>query len=446
MGTSEIFRHGRSAVLILLAVQLPALFEANAATSSLAVVATNCRNFQANLEKRAEIRTAMIMVPKSWQSSKGEKIPLFYWRRPALDSSYPPLLFIHGGVVGSSATLFRNLPRLVDEYPGDVIGVDLRGEGCSNTLAANLHPREYGHLRINQVVRDLEFLRTHVFNYRQWRVFGQSRGAAIVHHYLEKYPRAIESAHAHGFTVLTDVDTYKNSLYRARGYAARAQEYLKEFPGDDVLVDKLRNRIPSFMCWNEVDDIKVCGPSAMDVYGIWLTYRDAWTDLHNEIGGYFLTDGSIDQEKLFSNLAIRIRGTVYSHFNYIVGTNGQDFGSPNSRWSRWISDFEPETFNPFVSEIRYYTLAVNAGKPDTLWNGNVDIINYASLALHINKNRPFFLYASRYDAIASPEAFGSELRWLSSRPGFHFEILPNSGHEGWGTERVVFDRLMLKSY
>jgi len=424
--TATALATATATALISAAVALSAKANASANAApddSLKLTQAACNAFKAKIAALPGYTSGTIQVPADWTNTKGATVPVFWWKRAGTRPSATPIAFLHGGVAGSSWALLDKWQEVLNNYPGDVVSFDHRGEGCSKTLPSNLHPSQYAHLNVRPVVRDLEYLRQHVFGYKKWRVVGHSRGSALIHYYLEMAPEGLESAHAMGFSLShPDIQAF-NTLTRAQGFYDTAKAYLLRYPGDEERVKQIKSWIQTDTCWNALDDRKVCGPSVVDVFANLLSRQTSWGDLHNKI------QSMVDFNSAYAVIQARLPLDVYGHFNYIMGTNALTFGSPDLLWIAMLKE-NPVYKDPFLSEIRYIGDAIMPTVGE-LWRAQVDAIDYATIKTYLREHPEFkyFLYSGALDPIAPPQAF----KWETSELGslVNFVTLPSSAHDGW---------------
>jgi pimeloyl-ACP methyl ester carboxylesterase len=415
------------------------VFAADAQHDSLISTQTACHAFQERLKALPNVTSGIAKVPLDWEDPfDNQLIPFFWWKRKGIDPSFPPLAFIHGGPASNSWALLDNWKAMLADYPGDLIAFDERGEGCSKTLRSNLPSAAYVHYRVRDIVQDLEFLRTDVFGYKKWRVMGHSRGAAIVHYYLEMAPEGLESAHAMGFSIMPNVQS-AYAQYRALGYFRTAQYYLEKHPEDAATVSGIRDTIAQKqMCWDGLDDRKICGSGAVDVLYQKLKYTSSWDKLH------LIISSMVDEKSIHDAIAAALLGDVYAHFNYIVGTNGQDFANPDSKTAEvFKSTSDPLYVDPFLAEIRFVNESM-APTANIEWTGHVDRLDYDQIQSFLSSHKDFkyFLYAGYYDPIAPLEMYQPEIQKLGKR--VHFDVLYKDGHDGW-YDPIVLKRLMQRT-
>lgn len=390
---------------------------------SLTTTQAGCRAFIAKLSSTPGMSFGTVLVPEDWENPSGSKIPLFWWKRSGSDSSAPPIAFLHGGVAGTSWGLLDKWQKVIQDYPGDLVSFDHRGEGCSKTLPSNLNPEAYRHLTVRATVKDMEFLRSEVFGYSRWRIVGHSRGAALVHYYLEMAPEGLESAHAMGFAISSPERQRLNTLTRAQGFYDTAKAYLLRYPEDEAKVKKIRALITADTCWQGLDERKICGPAALDVFANYLSRVSSWGDLHAKIASM------IDFDSTYKAIQARLLIDVYGHFNYVVATNGQTFGSPDSLTTAQLKN-NPIYHEAFLSEARYIGDAI-APWVDIPWSSSVDPLDYGKVKKFLSNHPDFkyYLYSGALDPIAPPQSFSWEVDHLGSL--VQFVNLPEVGHDGW---------------
>ncbi len=397
-----------------------------------------CQRFRTTLQARPDIVSGTARVPRIWgQEASRDTLPVFWWKRPGMDPTYPPIAFIHGGPASNSWALLDKWKEVFDRYPGDIVAFDHRGEGCSKTSGSNLDPALYEPYRIRNIVRDLEYLRKEVFKYPKWRIVGHSRGAALVHYYLEMAPQSLEAAFAMGFAIMPGDMQTQYPMFRALGYYRAAKEYLRRYPDDEARVQAIRRQIvDDKICWDGMDDRRLCGPGALDVLGAQnLKNVSSWASLHQ------LLLGMVDTQSIRDGVDGQLKKDVYGHFNYIVATNSQDFGGPDEGVTLSLKATEsPLYVEPFLSEIRYLGDAIAPTVPFR-WEGHIDQVRYGRILRFLDHHPGFRfeLFGGYYDPIAPLELYQGELRLLADRATF--TVLPESGHDGW-YDPILLNRVM----
>ncbi|MGE0526602.1 MAG: alpha/beta fold hydrolase [Bdellovibrionales bacterium] len=394
-------------------------------------------------------------VPKAHDGTP-ETLPVFWWKRIWTHAQYRgqvPLVFIHGGVGIDSWRGFRELKRVLQEYPGDYVAFDHRGEGCSKRMASNLAPSEYEHYRLRYVVKDMEYLRQNFLRYPRWRMLGQSRGASILLHYLANYagmnPGVVESAHVHG--VVVKPDPTAPYLILQRGFYRTGLRYLQEYPEDANRVLKIKSAIADDDCWLGMDGVKVCGPSIIDLLSFHLTDKRRWPVLHGFIAA-MLTHEEPDRAKIRSELQKHVKSGYYRFVPYLLGTNLVDTSSMPSADQNQNGELTTDTSysesflcetRPLLEQIYPFFEAKGMEIPHSA----VDPISYEKIieGLRAGQTRLFF-YHSVFDPIGNEviaEANRERLQELGEL--FSFVRLENSSHEGWFSEERVTEELLRPS-
>lgn len=410
---------------------------------SLEMAQAGCAEFQQRLrDLYPSVQTGVAQVPKFWNEQHNqETLPIFWWKRPGKDPSFPALAFLHGGVGSNSWRLPTNWREILDNYPGDVVAFDHRGEGCSKTLPSNLTPDNYSAYRVRTIVHDLEFLRKEVFGYRKWRIMGHSRGAAIAHFYLEMAPEGLEGVHAMGFSFMPLEMQREYTSVRALGFYRVAQAYLRQYPGDADRVATIRSLITEDMCWESFDGRTMCGPNVLDVLASNLSYVSSWPILHE------LLAKMIDRDSIRDIIEGQMKQNIYGHFNYILATNGLDFGNPSLLSSAHLRTSESMLYTqPFLAEIRYLSGSVEP-TVGFEWEHGAETVDYQVIRQNLisNPGIRYFLYAGELDPVVPLEMFVYEEAQLADLEQFRFQILSGAGHDGWYDSQII-KNLMVRAY
>ncbi len=200
----------------------------------------------------------------------------------------PLLLFLQGGPGGKS-------PRPV---PGGgwlakatrthrVVLLDQRGTGRSTRVDASL-AAEVGdddvlaerlrHHRADAVVADAEHVRHVVYGGRRWETLGQSYGGFVTLTYLSRAARGLAACYVTGGLAGLAADADEVYARLAPRVLERSERHRARFPGDQVLLDALADRL-------EAEDVRL--PSGdrlttrrLQSLGIALGRLDGSDDLH----------------------------------------------------------------------------------------------------------------------------------------------------------------------
>ncbi len=425
------------------------------------VTAKQCEQLKTQLAANAKIKTGILDVPLTYKPQSEKTIPMFYWVREKLqaDTQYPPLLLIHGGVGGNSSGLLA-WPAIINNYPGDVVSLDLRGEGCSNYFGYNEKYTAYQSVTIDATIKDLEKLRQHLYSNKRWRIFGQSRGSAIGHRYLESFPGALESVHVHGLAMMSEKDYPQYSIQRSFFNARAGRTFYGMFPQAGKVIDDIRTWLtqePECFSVNyalmdlPVDQQpKVCGADVVDAFsgrlggfGGWPAFAKSLEALQDATTGQLNKAGArqVLQSALDSSLYIRYMG-------YILGANSQEFHAPDMKILNQIENV-PEINTAPLSEGRFilkvaFPLYRAAHGDDVTATHRFYDFGRVQMALYKRKlkNDPLRVrvYMSEYDPVAGPEAFKHEQKKLKGLA--EFVLIEKSAHDGWKTHADVAEALM----
>ena len=418
-----------------------------------------CEKTMSKMKSEALVNFDFFDVPLDrQQATNSNHIKIFYWIKKGTNSKKTPLLLIHGGPGGNSWRYYEAYKN--SKYEGDVISIDNRNEGCSHVLDYNLPPESYSYFRARQVVEDIEVLHKNLYPNQTWRVFGQSRGSAIAHYYLEMYPRSLESVATQGFAMMSLENTLNYTYMRSQFNARGSERFAAQFPEAAQVIVEAKNIFNSkniclpmnFLQQNLPVENRypVCGDLITDSISYKLSNYSRWKDIATSLVALKMADGSIDEAKVKAFFTAEIDGNIYVQFmNYIMGTNGMDVGSPAPRNFTAI-DNDVEISKSLISEGRFVSKVVYQAFLST---GNDAFLGYSDqadfkkikkfLRSYKNRNGKSFnltLFASKYDTIAGPEMYNYEKGKLGDLA--NFVELQNSGHEAWQTEKQLTDFLI----
>ncbi len=417
----------------------------------------SCNGFLNQLKNEALVVAGYFRAPLDYNSTQSSsKINVFYWIKKGTNPSKVPVLLIHGGPGGNSWRYYNQFKK--SNYEGDIISIDNRNEGCSNVKNYVDSPDSYRFFRARSIARDLEVLRVKLYGQqRKWRVFGQSRGTTIGHYYLEMFPNSLESLQTHGGAMTTKKSieryTFDRSHYNARG----SERFASKFPESANVLRQAKkffseNNICMPMNFGLMNlplakRPVVCGELITDSISYKLSNFSRWSDINASLVSLLQADGSIDKTKTQDLFQKEIDGNIYvQYMSYIMGTNGMDNGSPSPRNFRAINN-DSYLKNALISEGRFVANAVypaylSLGLP--AFSGGADPMDFNKVKAFLKnyhakygKKFPLIIYSSFYDTIVGPELYKEQKEILGQYVDVKF--LPNSGHEGWGTEKEIID-------
>jgi pimeloyl-ACP methyl ester carboxylesterase len=197
-----------------------------------------------------------VTVPLDWNSPDGETISLLV--RELVDpqrigDDLPLLTYLQGGPGGANPRPLRR-DGWIDEALANyrLVLVDQRGTGGSTPLdAAAVAARAddgadfLACFRADSIVRDLEHVRTTVYDGRRWATLAQSFGGWITLTYLSFAPEALRASYVCGGIPGTPpraAEVYRRTFDRVR---AKNDEFRRRFPQDAATVDEIADLLAS---------------------------------------------------------------------------------------------------------------------------------------------------------------------------------------------------------
>lgn len=197
-----------------------------------------------------------VEVPLDWRDSAGERIEIFVRELVAPDraeDALPLLTYLQGGPGGSNPRpLGRSgwLDEALKHYR--VVLVDQRGTGRSTPLDAQaVAERGDGEagadylacFRADSIVRDLEYVREHLYEGRKWATIAQSYGGWLTLSYLSHAPEAVAASFVCGGipgTPPNAEEVYRRTFSRVE---AKTAEFYRRYPQNVEQVARIADRI-----------------------------------------------------------------------------------------------------------------------------------------------------------------------------------------------------------
>lgn len=417
----------------------------------------DCEEFRKSLPD--DVVSGKIVVPENWDAKDGRspKIEVFYFAHLERDVKTPPVIFHNGGPSSDGHWGYEGFTKereRVNKAHVNFVWMDQRGTGCSTPYPTGLTEatvRRLGHYGNRNIVRDSEFLRKKLFGDRKWRVFGQSYGGDIVHRYLEIAPEGIHSAHIHGSAIVEP--GHNETYYRIKAQGRIQKEYFKKFPKDEALLQRERALISEKLCWD--DGIrKTCGPQVLDrLYGS-LGWSNQWDGLHDWIEYFNPDERAKDPKENFEQAVTRyLNGAFFQSSDpanalamEVITFKDYAYTECEQAMKRLEAEGEKPrewTINECRINVKNwyapFTQSLEADRYRMLVQ--VDPLNLDRIEQSLTRfpDLNFFLYAGRLDALVPYEMFDDERARLADRVKYH--QFPNSGHEGFWTEDLVWEDL-----
>ncbi len=375
---------------------------------------------------------AFVDVPENWDDAKSEKIKVFYYGR--IVPEHGLVAYFNGGPAYSSHAKFRDFLKEQGVADRSLIFIDQRGTGCSTpypeATAANI-PR-YGKWMSRAIVKDAEAIRQVLTPGKPWTIFGNSYGGLLVRRYLEVAPDGVARAVSHGFTPTLTKWNYKVRLEAA---AATQKEFEKRFPGARDDLKKLRAYFQDH-CF-ETPVRKLCGNEYIAILQVALSYVSDWKEFAAAVHRVTSSSGQAQTD------AFRALGN-HTLLNDLRPTS-------EIVWAGTVigdSEIMPEAdeckvaYRDFAGKIGPDdAIFGSCGSTNELWRASVvipaDPVRLDLVRVHLAE-RPalkFFVFAGALDAIIPAALFREEADLLG--PLEAFTVLPDSGHDGYHTERAV---------
>lgn len=406
-------------------------------------LSSECQEFIANLP--ANIEKGFITVPENWDQPDGRQINVFYYGKIEEAKASIPIAFFNGGPSASSHGSYEVLDGSVGFNKLPLIYIDQRGNGCSdsypqgNDLNTALRISNY---TTSSIVKDAEAIRKKLFGENtKWKIFGQSYGGMIVQRYVSMFPESLISAHAHGYSIMSDQADWMK--YRILSQKRVLEDYFKIHPEDREGIVKLRSFISKDTCF-ESEDGKICGPDLSDGLIHSLGFQNSWDFLHYWIEQLPIYSGP---ELFNAYLDDQVSGFMRSSFaNLIInrieiGRGRSDAELCSIAISR-LKSIGDDPMNWPINECRIL-LQVKT-KYDSIVE-SINILNELKIedvksALLKNPNLKFYLYSGQKDVFVPEETFSEEVEKLKGL--INYTNFENSGHEGFHTESKVLDDLI----
>ncbi len=415
-------------------------------TNSSSFANDECSDFISKLP--SDFNSGYISVPEDWNNISGNHIKIFYYGRSNPDNTLPTIAFFNGGPSASSHNSFELINKHPESKKLNFIYIDQRGTGCSSPFP--LEQTEDAIMRLTHyssraIVKDAEAIRKSLLGEKsKWKIFGQSYGGLIVHRYLEVAPESIEAAHIHGYAIMSDqIEWMKMRILSQKRVT---EDYFKEYPQDREDLEKIKNQIPANQCFTD-EGISLCGPVILDTLRHPLGFRDSWEYMH-----WWIENLNIflkDQPNMIQGFV----NSYYSDFTHdslaSLVINKMEISNGPSDREECIEAFRrlkmagenPELWP--INECRIL-ISIQNKKFDHVLESVTKLdplsLDLVKKSLEMYPDLKLYLYSGQKDVFVPVDTFAEEAFKLNTLINYH--IFPNSGHEGFNSEQLVWDNLL----
>jgi pimeloyl-ACP methyl ester carboxylesterase len=397
-------------------------------------------------------RQGYVTVPEDYDNPNGRQIKVFYYGRVQTDRD--PVVFFNGGPGsdshGSAQIIEGDFIQSPEVHQLSFIYIDQRGTGCSDAFPSEPTPetiQRLTHYTSDNIVRDSEAVRETLFGAgSQWKVFGQSFGGLIVHRYALTAPQSIKGAYAHGFSLMKDQSDWLTM--RIKSQKRVLELYFQTYPGDRAKLASIRQQIADDLCFTD-EGTKVCGPKVIDAMTMFLGFSSSWPYMNATIKNLLAADGSLNSAALTKFVRNYVFGTYNN--NALAGSvismseisDGESDQIACTKVNQKLVEQGETPDQWLINECRLL-----AGMTNDKWAELLkDVKNQKQMtpemlkeALVKNPKLPFFLYSGQKDVFVPVETFTEEVDLVGSL--LTYRSFPNSGHEGFHTERQVWKDLV----
>jgi pimeloyl-ACP methyl ester carboxylesterase len=381
-------------------------------------------------------RQGYVTVPEDYENPTGRQIKVFYYGR--VQAGKDPVVFFNGGPGSDSHSSSQIIENYYQQAPEiqqvSFIYIDQRGTGCSDAFPTDPTP---------ETVERLTHYTSESFGAgSQWKVFGQSFGGLITHRYAMVAPQSMKAGFAHGFSLMKDQNEWLT--LRIKSQKRVLEVYFQQFPGDRQRLENLRQLIAEDLCFKD-GETEICGPKVLDALTVFLGFSTNWPYLDLTIKSLLKADGTLNSTALTDFVRNYVFG-VYndsglagSVISMVEISNGE---SDQDACKKVDAKIEAEGDHPndwLLNECRLL-----AGMTNDKWTELLKGIHVQALmtpemmkdSLKKNPKLPFFLYSGQKDVFVPVETFQEETSLLGNL--ITYRSYPDSGHEGFYTERQVW--------
>ncbi len=368
-------------------------------------------------------------------------------------------LFLNGGPGETSHGGFQNLDRALVRYgisdKVSFVFMDQRGNGCSSG-----YPEEATDEKISKrarwygsrgIVYDAELIRQQFFGNRKWNIFGQSFGAFVAHRYLVNYLGSLDRTLAYANAVTDDP---KDRMYnRVKSQFQVWDRYFAAYPEDKIRVRALLEGLPKERCQKLPSGKQFCGTDQIsDLVDYELGFTHEWSYLHDtlktlvpqQIDATALTNYVIRQDYPSPTNARRVSLKTINYYDRNVLP--LDYPLCQEISKRLKKEIPSVDFSSYLTEcspaMQFQDIDHKFAQIQIDLNHQQDKLTLKDVgsALNLSPHGRVFLYSGDLDPWIPPVLFTEEVAELGGQ--IFYRPLIGVGHEGYYTERIVFEDLV----
>lgn len=368
------------------------------------------------------------------------------------------MVFFNGGPANnshSSYVLLTHRQKWDSEWAKiPFIFVDQRGTGCSDPYPQGKSDetlKTLSNYGSRAIIEDSKQIRKKL-GIAQWKVFGQSYGAFIVHRYMTIHPESIVSAHAHAGIITSD--PIQRLTGRIRSQNRVVETYLNDFPSDREILKTLNKAlIPSKCFYNDSKTDSVCGPDALSPFIKLLGFTEQWLRLHIELN-LLVRNGALDDRRMqeFLNQEVFVPPTPGHSTGValsVIGWTDRNVAPTNMQTCPKVYFTLGQEGTPanlsLLNECQPFMVGPYTGKSSTYERINqmpqdlLTITDFkASLIAH--SSTPFYLYSGAKDTYVPVDDYKEELDAVGAL--VHYTHFIGTGHDGFMDETQVWSDLL----
>lgn len=301
-----------------------------------------------------------IEVPLDWDEPSGETIEVFVRELvdpDRRDADLPLITYLQGGPGGANPRPLTGSGGWLAEALANyrVVLVDQRGTGRSTPIeASDVQARgdaaagaDYlAKFRADSIVRDLEHVRTTLYEGRKWATIAQSFGGWITLTYLSVAPQALSACYIHGGVPGTPpaaAEVYRRTFTRVQDKTA---EFYRRYPADADTVAAIADHLQS-------NDVRLPDGDRLTVrrfqsLGIDFGMKPGFERMHWLLEGAFARPG-----RLSTGFLEQVQARTSSAGNPLFWTLQESiYGDVGSGPTAWAAQAERDRRPEFAEERR----------------------------------------------------------------------------------------------